>query len=429
MGDLNCTPLQLARLFCEADFIRRDAKAALALCAENITWFGTGANEDIQGLYEAQQYIESEIAENPAPYKIEYLSQQEHITDAPAGVAMLKLKISNSELELECRLSVSAVLENGISKINTLHMSVPTTLQAENEYYPAAITQELEEKLRDTLKKSQAIVDAIPGGVAIYKISDIFETVYFSNQVPELSGYTVEEYAELIKGDAAQMTHPDDREMVVRELCDACEHDTVADFEFRKIHRDGHIVWVHLQGRKIGQEDGCPLIQCVFHNISSLKENEEINEHLITSISGGIAVYQQDGGRVKTLRYSQGLRELTGHTDEEYKALLSDDALAIVYEQDRPKLIKELQKVIKTGGVLRSTYRIVHKDGRLVGVHINAKMIGHENGQPIWYAVFMGMSAETRLYQEIANYSTNGIYVIRKEDHKLLYLNGNWSIA
>lgn len=36
----------------------------------------------------------------------------------------------------------------------------------------------------------QNIINAIPGGVAIYKVSDIFETVYYSDGVPALSGYT-----------------------------------------------------------------------------------------------------------------------------------------------------------------------------------------------------------------------------------------------
>ena len=63
--------------------------------------------------------------------------------------------------------------------------------------------------------KMQDIINAIPGGVAIYKVSDIFEAVYFSDGVPELSGYTVEEYRELTMQDAALMTYWKDMDMVV----------------------------------------------------------------------------------------------------------------------------------------------------------------------------------------------------------------------
>ena len=40
-----------------------------------------------------------------------------------------------------------------------------------------------------------------------------------------------------------------------------------------------------------------------------------------------------------------------------------------------------------------------------------------------FYAVFTGMSAETRLFQDIANESADGIYVIDKNTYELLYVN------
>ena len=74
--------------------------------------------------------------------------------------------------------------------------------------------------------------------MAIYKVSDIFETVYFSNGVPALSGYTVEEYNELMKQDAASLTYHEDTEMVVNRVRQALEEDTAVDINFRKQHRE-----------------------------------------------------------------------------------------------------------------------------------------------------------------------------------------------
>ncbi|MGL6291932.1 PAS domain-containing protein [Eubacterium aggregans] len=111
--------------------------------------------------------------------------------------------------------------------------------------------------------------------MAIYRVTDIFETVYFSDGVPALTGYTVEEYRKRIKWDAAVMTHPEDTARVVKEHNRALEDGTVADFDFRKTHRDGSIVWVHLQGCRIGEEDCAPLLQCVFHNITRQKAIEQ----------------------------------------------------------------------------------------------------------------------------------------------------------
>ena len=131
---------------------------------------------------------------------------------------------------------------------------------------------EAQEQLRLGKKKMENILNAIPGGVAIYKVSDRFDTVYFSDGVPSLSGHTVEEYHELIKRDAAEMVYSGDVERVLAAIREGLANDTPIDVTFRKQHASGSLVWVHLQGKKIGEADGFPLMHAVFHNIS--KETE-----------------------------------------------------------------------------------------------------------------------------------------------------------
>lgn len=115
----------------------------------------------------------------------------------------------------------------------------------------------------------QNIINAIPGGVAIYKVSDIFETVYYSDGVPALSGYTPAEYAELVKQDAVNMTYPEDTAMVVSKIRTALADDTAVSFEFRKQHRDGHIVWVNVYAKKSAKLTAA-LCCSVFFTISPL---------------------------------------------------------------------------------------------------------------------------------------------------------------
>lgn len=281
----------------------------------------------------------------------------------------------------------------------------------------------LEKELADANEKMEDIINAIPGGVAIYKVSDIFETVYFSDGVPELSGYTVEEYHELAKGDAAVMTYPADTAMVVGRIREAIERHEVADFEFRKLHRDGHIVWVHVQARQIGEEDGCPLLHCVFHNITALKETQSELDHLVNSIPGGIASYRVEGKRFIPTYFSDGVPALSGHTREEFVGLVRDDALDIIYEQDRPRVLAAAQSSVIGGGVLDVSYRMRHKDGRLIWIHLNGRRMGPLAESTRFYAVFTGMSAEARLFQGIANETADGIYVIDRESYSLLYAN------
>ncbi len=287
----------------------------------------------------------------------------------------------------------------------------------------AADQQALQQELIRANEKMQDIINAIPGGVAIYKVTDIFETVYFSDGVPELSGYTVEEYRKLAKQDAAKMTYWEDTPKVVAKVRKVIETHQVVTFEFRKQHRDGHIVWVRVQMKWIGEEDGCPLLHCVFHNISDLKDAQLEMSHLVNSIPGGIASYRVEGERLVPIFFSDGVMGLSGHTRQEFAELVKDDALSIICEADRPRVLAATRAALESGGVLDISYRMRHKGGSLIWIHLNGRRLDPLGEGTRFYAVFTGMSAETRLFQGIANETADAIYVIDKETYDLLYVN------
>ena len=60
-------------------------------------------------------------------------------------------------------------------------------------------TSQLDRELAQASEKIQDMVNAIPGGVAIYKVADTFETTYFSDGVAELTGYSVEAYRQVAR--------------------------------------------------------------------------------------------------------------------------------------------------------------------------------------------------------------------------------------
>lgn len=281
----------------------------------------------------------------------------------------------------------------------------------------------LEKELTQANEKMQGIINAIPGGVAIYKVSEVFEAQYFSKGVPELSGFTEEEYREQIRLDAANMIYPDDAVMVVEKLQQAIRNHTVADLEFRRRHRNGNIVWVHVQAKQVGEADGFPLVQCVFHNISALKETQLELDHLINSIPGGIASYRVEGMRFVPTFYSKGVLALSGHTREEFDELVREDALNLVYERDRERVFAATRRALESDGELDISYRMRHRDGSLIWIHLRGRRIGPRSEAPRFYAVFTGISEEARLFQSIASEAADGIYVIDKENYDLLYVN------
>ena len=273
----------------------------------------------------------------------------------------------------------------------------------------------------DKKLNAQDIINAIPGGVAIYKVSDIFETVYYSDGVPALSGYSRDEYDLLIKQDAADLIYQEDAAMVIRKIRQVLEAGKSASFEFRKQHRDGHIVWVKVHARKIGEDGGHPLLQCVFHNISAFKQAREELAHVINSIPGGIAAYDfNDMQNPRRLFCSDGVAKLFGCSDAADLQHYAANPWSMVFKEDYQRVYDAFQHMFISSDTLDLSYRITRKDQVLEWVHLNGKAI---NG--IFYAVFTGMSDEAKLFQQISNEAAQGIYVIDKKNHDLLYYNEN----
>ena len=273
----------------------------------------------------------------------------------------------------------------------------------------------------DKKLNAQDIINAIPGGVAIYKVSDIFETVYYSDGVPALSGYSRDEYDLLIKQDAADLIYQEDAAMVIRKIRQVLEAGKSASFEFRKQHRDGHIVWVNVHARKIGEDGGHPLLQCVFHNISAFKQAREELAHVINSIPGGIAAYDfNDMQNPRRLFCSDGVAKLFGCSDAADLQHYAANPWSMVFKEDYQRVYDAFQHMFISSDTLDLSYRITRKDQVLEWVRLNGKAI---NG--IFYAVFTGMSDEAKLFQQISNEAAQGIYVIDKKNHDLLYYNEN----
>ncbi len=390
------------------------------------------------GVYRVKGEQLSPVFHNPAFYSImgyskEHIQSVERETNYlgvhPEDLAALQKKVREVLRETVAGQHTYRLWNNEKGEYRWIHLETAVKLREDGTkllygvYSDVSGQQKLRQELIDANARTQDIINAIPGGVAIYRVSDIFETRYFSDGVPELSGYTVEEYGEKVKGDASELTYWEDTDMVAFKLREAIKDHTVADFEFRKQHRDGHIVWVHIQARQIGEEGGYPLIQCVFHNITDLKEAQLELGHLVNSIPGGIASYRVEGDRFIPTYYSDGVMELSGHTREEFMELVRDDAMNVIYEPDRERVFEAAKAALVSGEVLDVSYRMKHKDGNVLWIHLNGRRMGPFSEKMGFYAVFTGMSAEAQLYQNIANESADGIYVIDKENYDLLYVS------
>ena len=151
-----------------------------------------------------------------------------------------------------------------------------------------------------------------------------------------------------------------------------------------------------------------------------LQETRLEFDHLINSIPGGIASYLIEDGRFILTYFSDGVPAISGYSREEYEKLNRYDALDFVYELDRPRVLKAIQIALEGGTVLDISYRILHKNGNLIWIHLNGKRMGARTEPIRFYAVFTTMLSEMGT---LANETADGIYIINKETYDLLYIN------
>lgn len=114
------------------------------------------------------------------------------------------------------------------------------------------------------------LVNSIPGGIATYSVTGHgLKAVYCSEGLAEMLGVDAGEYIETHSEDPFVDVYPADAAMVREAVRKCVEGDGSAELTFRFIHKDGHLLWVNAQSRKIGHEKLGYMLHVVFHSISA----------------------------------------------------------------------------------------------------------------------------------------------------------------
>ncbi|MEG0841243.1 MAG: sensor domain-containing diguanylate cyclase [Erysipelotrichaceae bacterium] len=123
---------------------------------------------------------------------------------------------------------------------------------------------------------------------------------------------------------------------------------------------------------------------------------QESDYKLINNVPGGLAIYRI-GETFETLYFNDGVCLLTGHTRSEYAKIINHDAMDIVYQGDQVVLGNEIKNAITYNRKINISYRIIHKNGQLVWVHLSGNIKNVEGRGLLIYAIFMDISDERKV--------------------------------
>lgn len=143
----------------------------------------------------------------------------------------------------------------------------------------ALFRERAQRALSDSEERFRVLVENVPGVVYLCRNDARFSMIYLSDEVVELTG----EPAPRFLSDElsfVELYHPDDREMVLREVAAAVEEWRPFHLEYRLRHADGDFRWIEERGQGVFDRDGqLQYLEGTLVDISSRKSAEERLAH------------------------------------------------------------------------------------------------------------------------------------------------------
>jgi PAS domain S-box-containing protein len=264
---------------------------------------------------------------------------------------------------------------------------------------------ETEERLRAAEARYRAMVELIPAITYTDLVGEDGETFmgFVSPQVEEILGYSPDRFLERASF-WFEIMHPDD--LASLRSIDAFNNSDLRPFdhEYRMRHADGHWVWVHDTSTSILDGDGnLEYFLGFLTDISRQKDAEErVREAELTfrtMVEQNPAVFYvqeidpEDPTRSITTYVGPGDEALTGYPAESY---VSDPLLwrRLVHPEDRDRVFEaDAATNLEEAESFSEEYRLIRKDGGVVWVLDEARLVRPEGRKPYWQGFQLDITA------------------------------------
>ncbi len=182
--------------------------------------------------------------------------------------------------------------------------------------------------LRESEERYKALYDNIP---LMYFTLDVDGVILSVNSLGAAElGYREDE---LVGEPVLKVFHPEDHQAVLKQFTDSVKRPgEVARWEFRKVRKDGSVLWVHEGARAVRGDDGQPVVLVVCEDVTErMHAEQQLREHKeqLQNLTSELSLAEERERR----RIATGLHDQIGQTLAivqmrlgELGATLDDDA-------------------------------------------------------------------------------------------------------
>jgi diguanylate cyclase (GGDEF)-like protein/PAS domain S-box-containing protein len=233
------------------------------------------------------------------------------------------------------------------------------------------------------------------------------KAMYISPQVEAVFGWTADEWL-TIPGLFQQSIHEADRARVVAEKELAYTREEPLRHEYRMRARDGRLLWVEDVSVRVEPPDGGPAFRQGFAlDITERKDADDALRRaearyrtLVEQLP--LAVYIDRVDRWSSNIYtSPQIEAMLGYSVEEWadnKSLF----VQMLHPEDRERVLAALDRAHATGDSLVVDYRLQARDGRIVWVHDESRLVADVNtGEPVLQGYLLDVTARMEAEEQL----------------------------
>ena len=235
---------------------------------------------------------------------------------------------------------------------------------------------EAERKALISGQRLSTLMGNINNGVAasIMHENGAADYIFVTDRYYEMLGYTREQYHQEVS-DPFDLIFSEDAARVREAAAALRDIHKTCNLTYRAVRRDGQIIWLDVNITIMSFADVKEPVQLsIFTDITHMvKANEllaaqrsQINDMMNTT-PGGIAIVEVNRatGSMRTTYYNDSFFSYSGYTREEYDAILRQNELSFVFDEDVPVLLAAMENICAgdTGRNVDATVRCRTKDG------------------------------------------------------------------
>ncbi len=283
----------------------------------------------------------------------------------------------------------------------------------------------------------QLLLKHIPGIVYRCRNDNEWTMLFVSAACKALTGYSPEDLIDNRRVSYASLIHPEDRDMVRREVAEGVRARRAFHCTYRLITRDRLVRWVREQGEAVrSDERGASVLQGYITDITEEKSKEIAlaeSQASFTQLADSmpLIVWTADANGV-TEYTSRAFAEFTGLDPQPIQSTVERWASAI-HPEDRAKVTAAWRVANQTGSDYQQEYRLRSPDGTYRWYLSQARPIRNRHGDILkWYGATIDVHDQRLLLQDarrLANRLINTLESITDafftvdKDWKFTYLN------